>query len=575
MFMLSILSKETTITFIAVVPMTAYFFYRQDFKEIATVTTPLLITFILYFVCMRIPVLGNLNLHLLDKDTSLLEAWFKAYDFGMRSNPVPELMNDPFMHAKNNEKNATILFTLGIYIKLLFFPHPLTHDYYPWHPVGEYIHGTGQPYPYLTWGDPGALLSLIAYGLLIFWGIKGLITRSVWAYCIWFYLGNLFLVSNLVFPVGTFLNERFMYVPSIGFVIAVAYFLIEILPNKISDREKYRQIVFGILGLLIIGYSGKTISRNTSWENDFALSAGDVNVSFKSAKSNMSAGLALVDESKKYKSPFTKLSEIPKDYDYEGINPSDTVALNKHRKSKQLGMLQQALKHLTLSLNIYPTYIQPMLIMGNAYYELEDYENAIVYFEKCLKLNRTYEYAVKNLEHVGDLCVKNKNYNTGIKSYQTLLKYDKTNLQRINTKLGKAYAAIGDTGNAQKLLVNDIQNLESQLAKDPKNIGLLVRLGEIYGKELKDLNKSRMYLEQAYQYYPDNPDVMQKLGVVYAMLGNTLPAIDMFKKALEKNPKNAHILMNIGIAYRNIGDQVNADEYLKKAFSIDPSLKGR
>jgi hypothetical protein len=55
--------------------------------------------------------------------------------------PSGELMNNPFLKLVGNqyvplsadEKFATILFTLGKYLQLMVFPHPLTHDYYPRH----------------------------------------------------------------------------------------------------------------------------------------------------------------------------------------------------------------------------------------------------------------------------------------------------------------------------------------------------------------------------------------------------------------------------------------------------------
>jgi protein O-mannosyl-transferase len=477
MFFAALMSKETAVNFVAVLPLTIYFFKNEKFKTIFIATLPLIIVTVLY-VIIRLQVLG-----------------------GARTNPVPELMNNPFMHAKGAEKFATIFFTLGIYIKLLIFPHPLTHDYYPWHPLGKYIANTNEPYPYLNWGDIGASGSLILYIALIVIGIRGLKTKSIWAYGILFYLGNLFLVSNLVFPVGTFLNERFMYVPSIGFAIITAYFILVWLPKKVKSP----MMPTALLMILLVGYSLKTISRNTSWRNDFTLSVGDVEVSYNSAKSNMSAGLALVDESKKFKT-------------------ADTL--------KQKEMLNKAIKHLDLSLKIYPTYIQPMLIMGNAYYELQQYENAIYYFEECLKLNNTYEYAVKNLEHVGDLCIAKQQFKTAAYSFETLIKYDKSNALRIYTKLG-----------------------------------------QLYGKDLRDINNSRKYLELAYELAPENAEVLQKLGVVYAMSGLPEKAITVFEAALEKNPANAHIIMNIGIAYQNMGNQTKAQEYLTRAFEMDPSLR--
>lgn len=575
---LALMSKEGIVTFVAVVPLTILYFTKEKWKDIFIATLPLLVMTGVY-IAIRFKVLGGAR----TSDTL-----------------IPELMNMPFMYTEDKaiqmdrfpylQKNGpsywpSIMYTLGYYIKLLFVPHPLTHDYYPWHPLGEFIYNNNlsvdrQAYPYLKWADPRAFLSLLIYLGMAIYAIKDFIKivlgktkeKSIVSYCILFYLGTLFLVSNIPFQVGTFLNERFMFIPSIAFAMLVGHFLLNWLPKKMKTVQEHQKFVTAFMAIVLVLFSLKTVSRNTSWENDFALSVGDVEVSYNSAKSNMSAGLALVDESKKYKVPLTTL---PEGHVLIGDSATALATLNQQRKAEHASMIERAIKHLSLSLNIYPTYIQPMLIMGNAYYEKEDYNNAIVYFEKCLKLNRTYEYAVKNLEHVGDLCVKNKDYETGVKSYETLLRYDNTNQQRIGAKLAQAYSNAGNIGNAKQYLTNEVERLKQELAKNPNDLGILVKLGEYYGKNLNDLQNSKLYLEKALEVAPDNADVMQKLGVVYAMGGNPAAAIDMFKRALEKNPSNAHILMNIGIAYRNMGDEANALQYLNKAFELDPSLRGR
>ena len=188
-----------------------------------------------------------------------------------------------------------------------------------------------------------------------------------------------------------------------------------------------------------------------------------------------------------------------------------------------------------------------MLIMGNCYYEMANYyetvkdepstirsyDNAILYFEKCLQLNPQYEYSVKNLEHVGDLCTTKKYFATAAKSYETLISYDKTNIKRV-----------------------------------------YVKLGELYGKNLGNLNKSKDYMEKAYKLDPESSEILQKLGVIYAMVGQPQNAIEIFTKALEQHPNNAHVLMNMGIAYKNMGQIEVGQSYLDKAFELEPKLQG-
>ena len=509
-YMIALMSKEGTVTFVAVIPLTIFYFTNEKWKDIFIGTAPLIAMTVLY-IAIRLQVLGGLR---------------------SADSLTPELMNMPFMYAEGSDRLATVFYTLGMYIKLLFIPHPLTHDYYPWYPLGEFMYNANvnvqnQAYPYLSFSNPlafGPLLfyiGLLGYAIKDFFGIlSGKKEKNVISYCILFFMGTLFLVSNIPIQVGTFLNERFMFVPSIPFAILVAHFLLNWLPKKIKSPATYQKTVTGLIAIILISFSLKTVSRNQSWENDFALSVGDVEVSGNSAKSNMSAGLALVDESKKYR---------------------------KDEPAKSIEMLNRAEKHLARALNVYPRYIQPMLIMGNCYYEMANYyetvkdepstirsyDNAILYFEKCLQLNPQYEYSVKNLEHVGDLCTTKKYFATAAKSYETLISYDKTNIKRV-----------------------------------------YVKLGELYGKNLGNLNKSKDYMEKAYKLDPESSEILQKLGVIYAMVGQPQNAIEIFTKALEQHPNNAHVLMNMGIAYKNMGQIEVGQSYLDKAFELEPKLQG-
>ncbi|NJK83557.1 MAG: hypothetical protein HC912_06790 [Saprospiraceae bacterium] len=116
-FFLALLAKENAITFLAIVPLSLWVFRQAKLKAMVGYTLPLFVMGIA-FLGLRASVLG---------------ANFSA--------PTLELMNNPYLKIENNtwvafsfaEWSATITFTLGKYVALLFFPHPLTHDYYPRH----------------------------------------------------------------------------------------------------------------------------------------------------------------------------------------------------------------------------------------------------------------------------------------------------------------------------------------------------------------------------------------------------------------------------------------------------------
>jgi protein O-mannosyl-transferase len=255
-FCVGIFSKESVITFLAIIPLTAHFFTKATFNEKVKVTMPALFG-TLFYLAMRVNAIG----YLLD------------------NKEIVDLMNNPFYGMSVGDKMATIFYTFLVYFKLHIFPHPLTHDYYPYH------------IPRMTWGDWQAWVSLLIHlGLgVVIW--RGWRSRSVWAYSAAFYLVTLSIVSNLFVSVGTFMNERFVYHASLGFCLALAYFLTKISQNTegpLSDTftKMAKPVAIGIAALFIIGFSLKTIIRVPDWRNGTTLNDSAIKNSPNSARAN-------------------------------------------------------------------------------------------------------------------------------------------------------------------------------------------------------------------------------------------------------------------------------------------------
>jgi hypothetical protein len=261
-FLLALLAKENAITFLAVIPLTLYVFQKLSVKRLINLCLPLLFATAL-FVYIRYEVVG----YVLDSGTQ-----------------VTGLMNDPFLGATLADKYATIVYTLGYYLRLLIFPHPLTHDYYPYQ------------IPIMNWGDWQVLLSLALYLFAIGFAFVKLKKRSVTAWGILTFLATLSIVSNLFFPIGTFMNERFLYMPSIAFVVVLAYWTLEKLPLQFQKYKLSKNIAFGILILLLAGYSYKTLERVPAWESPLSLNTAASKVSVNSARANQFMAYSLYVE---------------------------------------------------------------------------------------------------------------------------------------------------------------------------------------------------------------------------------------------------------------------------------------
>ena len=246
-FCVGVLSKESAITFLAIIPLTAHFFTNSTFSQKVKVTLPIIAATIFYLI-LRVNAIGYL----------------------LSGKEITDLMNNPFYGMTFGEKTATIFYTLLLYLKLHIFPHPLTHDYYPYQ------------IPKMTWSDWQVLLSLAVHIGLIAVILRGWKKHSIYAYAAAFYLATLSIVSNLFVSVGTFMNERFAYHASLGFCIAVAYFLNE----KGSNNEGGKKLVLGIFALLIAAFSAKTLMRIPDWYSGATLNNSAIKHSSNSARAN-------------------------------------------------------------------------------------------------------------------------------------------------------------------------------------------------------------------------------------------------------------------------------------------------
>ncbi len=467
-FFLAMMAKESAITFVVLVPLTVYWFTQGRTKRNLIAFASILLSMGAY-----------------------LALRFSVVDLPSTGGQIQELMNNPFANATESERLATIAYTLGLYLKLLVFPNPLTHDYYP------------MQIPIINWGDIRALAPLVAYLGMIAYAALNFKRGNIVTYSIMFYLITLALVSNIVFPIGSPMNERFIYFSSIGFCLVLAYFLEKGL-RQIKDDEQYiGAISLIMLGAFLLGFSYKTIDRNKAWKSDYILSTTDVKVSANSAKAHMAAGSSIL-----------------------------TAAQNEMVPDTKMQYLMDAVTHLQRSLEIYPGYIQAMMLMGNTSWEQNYPKIALQQYENVLKRNPKYRDALVNTEYVASQSHSGREARWAIKGYQTLLKYN-----------------------------------------HPDPVKIYGKLGEIFSRYKLDHDSALFYILKAYELAPLNTDVLQKLGVVKAMTGDHAGALEIFLQSLDLQPGNAYIMKNVGIAYNKLGESDKAKAYLDEAYRLVPELQ--
>ncbi|MCD6367210.1 MAG: glycosyltransferase family 39 protein [Bacteroidales bacterium] len=446
---LGIMAKETAITFLFIIPFAIYLFVDKKGKTLFAVTAPLLVTAVIYLI-IRFSIVG------------------------LPGQEIPrELMNNPFLYATGSQKFATIILTFIIYIKLLFFPHPLTYDYYPYH-----IH-------LVDFGNPWVIFSILFHLALVVIAFATLKKNKIISFALFFYFASFSLVSNVLFPVGTFMNERFMFMPSIAFALILTYYLLKFFKAKTS-------VLMTIVVLLLLPFAGKTIVRNRDWKDDLTLFTHDVNISYDSAKSNTSAGGKLIEAAKREKN-----------------------------SAKKQEMLKKALFYLHRAVEIHPRYSDALLLLGNGFYDNgRQIDSTWYYYKKILLINPNFQNVFNNLKVV---------LNDSIPPQKRL-----AILQDVNSISPNKFWIIYQIGNIYGRYLNNLDSSITYLLKaetlNPNKVQVQKDLGVAYGMK-KDFKTSLLHSQKAATLSSNDAQIWINMGITYQMLGDTAQMRQCFAKA--------------------------------------------
>lgn len=486
-------SKENTITFLAVIPLAIYFFTQAKFKDYVIVMIPLVLSSAVFLI-----------------------ARYQALGFFMNSSIQTEILNNPFINASKSDEIATVIFTWLIYVKLLIFPHPLTHDYYPWH------------LNVLSFSNPLVILACVVILSLIVIAILGIKRKSVISFGLFFFIITFSIQSNLLFNIGTFMNERFVFVALLGFAIILAHWLSNI------KRVKTKTLFIGLLLILFL-FSAKTIARSFAWKNNYTLFTTDVKVSVNSTKCNTSAAEVIIDEAEKEKNPVV---------------------------AKE--MFTQALEYLKHAQELHPTYFGAYDLAGKAAFYLEDYRGSYLYYRKCLELDPEAPIPVNNIYLVALATSGKGRLWEAEEMLLWLVDFAPDSIQ-YKLELANVFELGGKTSRC-------IDTLNSLIATYPDYAAAWAKLGEVFGKKLNDLNQSEYYLKKAWELNPKDFSVNENLGIVYGMMGKFELSIEFFMNALAIDANVSRLHTNIGNTYAMMGKKDEADKHFQKASELNKSI---
>ena len=439
-FFMALLSKESAIMYVAIVPLMIYFFTETSVKENLKITALMGVTAIAY-LSLHIKVMGSIgipNIHPTD-------------------NPI--LMATSFFTQK-----ATAIYILGKYLLLLFIPHPLSCDYsYNVIPIVTSL------------GNAGFLIAFILHIALLVYAIIKFKEKQFLSFCILFYLISMSIASNLFMVIGTNMAERLLFFPSIAFSMAIAYlvgkiakFDFKILTPKWNVILKANKLVMLLFGAVLILFSIKTIARNKVWKNGVILYETDLKTVPNSTHlllfhaDNLTLKDSLIgisDEERKTRFA-TAQREIEKLMSlYEQMPDAHNVAGRIWYEYKNYDM---AYKEYSRAMSLNPGTASYHNNVATCYFSTGKFREAVAEFKKSTELNNLDADTFCNLGsaygEIGMAYLRNK-VNDSASIYLHLAIDNFTTATQLKPTykgafqfLGLTYKTIGDTINGAKYL---------------------------------------------------------------------------------------------------------------------------
>lgn len=240
---LSFLSKESGVVFILIIPLTLYYFTKSEIKKVAVASWPFIAVGGI-FVLLRLTVL---------KDP---QNFITLYNNSILSITEP------------SERFAMTLRILLQYVKIMFWPNPLSWDY-------SYGHFEFDDRTYIL-----AAVSAFTFAVLSAWIILKIKTKDFVSFGIAFFMISLFPVSNLAVNIATNFGERLLFIPAFGFAVAAIFGVVYVC-KKYFPKIKFEQFhpAYIVIAVIALALSVLSFKRAKVWKNDDMLVTNDFNYS--------------------------------------------------------------------------------------------------------------------------------------------------------------------------------------------------------------------------------------------------------------------------------------------------------
>lgn len=250
--LVSILSKKVGVAFVVLIPVTLFYFRDIKIKKLMLFFSVMLMGFVVFILLKK----GALT------EGNVREKMFFE-------NPL--YFSESFV-----ERIPMFFYSIVFYLKMMVVPAPLV-----------YYYGYAQV-EIETWSNPLVWVGVLFVLGGVFFTIKRLAKKEMWAFGFLFFMFGVGGGANLLFPAVGIVAERFVFTGSFGLIFIVAYYGFQLYEKQKQGKSKFAFYSIGA-AVVILSFS-QVVSRNKDWSTRFSLYNNDIKNLSKSAKAHSLLG---------------------------------------------------------------------------------------------------------------------------------------------------------------------------------------------------------------------------------------------------------------------------------------------
>jgi tetratricopeptide (TPR) repeat protein len=463
---LGLLTKEMIITFPVVIILFDWVYRQQTFNQVLKnfKTYSYFIVLTIVYLIVRYFALAN----------------------------VPDRLNYMYFIDDNFVTAAgTMLKTVPVYFKLLFYPHPMLYHY------------NGVLSDANSFFEMTVVLSFVFILTLVIGAIILYKKFPEISFCIIFFIISLLPVMNIV-PTMNLMAERFLYLTSFIISILAAYLIAKFVTS--SNKNVLVVIVLIVSGF----YLYLTIQRNADWkDNDTLYATGEgidgsvllvnsgnlyankqqygeaekrfkraIEVRYNSVLAHHNLGLVYFLRNQLDSAEM----EIKKGIEIDSLAPDGYFQLAQIYRTQ--GRIDKAIEQLERLQSFSPDYKESIALIETLRKVPQD--STTKYFDMNADQMQIFELERKSFESY-----QQKNYAEAISYIEELIKLDPSKKSGYLNNMGLCYREMGDLDNAEK-------SFNEALSLDEKNINAINGLAEVLllrGKKGEAINYYKKVLE--------------------------------------------------------------------------------